>query len=283
MMMTPGDPLPSPETTNSAAAPNSAPPAGEAVGPKYRAGERSRLWLGAVLTAVVAAVGAWLLGESGLMSVAPVKVAVPTAGVIIMAPTTATTRAANVQTAARQFGAFGALLGLLLGLMGGWSRGGARPAVVAAFVGLFAGGMTGAVAPLIVVRAYFRWFGDGTDELIPSMLLHTGLWTAFGAAAGLALAIGSGDRRQLAWAALGGATGAVLGAVLYDLLGAVVFPLDQTGEPLAATRRARLLEFLLPGAAIGAVAALGARLARTGQQSASAPLKKRGRDSFHME
>jgi hypothetical protein len=179
--------------------------------------------------------------------------------VVIFVPTAATTQAAEIKNAARLFGALGAILGLMLGLVGGWSRGSVVAGCVAAPVGLVAGGVTGAVGPLIVVRAYFRWFGEGTDELLYAMAMHSALWIALGAAAGLALAIGRGSPRVLARAALGGATGAVLGAVLYDLLGAIAFPFAHTGDPLATTSVTRLIELLVPAIAIALGAARGAR------------------------
>jgi hypothetical protein len=48
------------------------------------------------------------------------------------------------------------------------------------------------------------------------------------------------------------------------MLGAVVFPSADTGEPLAATGAARLFEFIVPGIAITAGAVLGAGPARAG-------------------
>ena len=70
--------------------------------------------------------GCW--AESGVARAVAADAAIPTMGQIVMAPTVATTQAADVKNAVRMFGAFGALLGLMLGLAGGWSRGNARAA-----------------------------------------------------------------------------------------------------------------------------------------------------------
>jgi hypothetical protein len=259
MTMTAGDP-PGPSHTANAADQSNGPDAVIGIAEsKNHSGQAWRLLLGALVGAIGAAIGAWVLGELGVTRVAPANDAVPTMGVIISAPTAATTQAATLKSAARLFGACGALLGMALGLSGGWARGSANAALRAAVLGAIAGGVTGIIGPLVVVRAYFRSSGGGgSDELIPSILMHSGLWISIGAAAGIALAIGLGDRRRLARAIAGGVVGSVVGAVVYDLLGAVVFPLAETGEPLAATSSARLLELLVPAIAIAGLAALGA-------------------------
>jgi hypothetical protein len=233
--------------------------AGGAGEPGHVTGYRWRPWQGAIVAALLAAAGAWLLGESGVARAVAADAAIPTMGQIVIAPTAATTQAANVKNATRMFGAFGALLGLMLGLAGGWARGNTRAAWSAGASGLIAGLVTGAAAPPLVVRAYHHWQSDGADDLIVSMAMHSGLLISLGAAAGLALAIGSGNMRRLAHAALGGAIGAVLGAVLYDLIGAFAFPFANTADPLATTAAARFLELIVPAIAIALGAASAAR------------------------
>jgi hypothetical protein len=74
---------------------------------------------------------------------------------------------------------------------------------------------------------------------------------------GLAFGLGLGaNRRRLARAAIGGLIGAALGAAVFELLGAVAFPLANTPRPLALTWTARLVARLLVAslAAIGAAA-----------------------------
>jgi hypothetical protein len=246
--MNSGNPAPPQDNTDAPAATDSA-----------TAGGRWRPWLGAVVAALLAAGGAWLLGESGVARAVAADAAIPTMGQIVMAPTVATTHTADVKNAVRTFGAFGALLGLLLGLAGGWSRINARAAWTAGLVGLIAGGVTGAAGPLFVVRAFHHWQSEGADDLIVSMVMHSGLLTFVGAAAGLALAIGLGNKRRLDHAALGGAIGAVVGAVAYDLIGAFAFPFANTADPLATTAAARFVELIVPAIAIAVGAASGAR------------------------
>jgi hypothetical protein len=71
----------------------------------------------------------------------------------------------------------------------------------------------------------------------------------------MAYAIGLGaGRTRLINAAVGGLVGAVLGAALYEMIGAAALPADKTTSPLAMTGTARLLARLL-------VATLSAMLA----------------------
>jgi hypothetical protein len=258
MTMNSGKPPPLGENTDVPAATDSAA-AGGTAWPRHDAGAGWRPWQGAIVAALLAAAGAWLLGESRVARAVAADAAIPTMGQIVMAPTVATTQAAEIKNTVRTFGALGALLGLLLGLAGGLSRGNARAAWAAGASGLIAGGVTGAAGPLFVVRAFHHWQSEGADDLIVSMVMHSGLLTLLGAAAGLALAIGLGNKRRFAHAALGGAIGAVVGAVFYDLIGAFAFPLANTAEPLATTAAARFAELIVPAIAIAVGAASGSR------------------------
>jgi hypothetical protein len=248
------DPPPPQDDTNSRAATNPAR-SGEAAGSKHGHGSQWRLWWAVILAAVTAASGAWLLGESGVVKAVAANAAVPTMGTILMAPTAVTTRAAEVKNTVRVFGVFGALLGLFLGLAGGWSRGNARITWAAAVFGAIAGGVTGAVGPLVAVPVYHRWQAEGADELIYSMAMHSAFLILPAAAAGLAFAIGLGNNKRLAHAALGGAFGALVGAVVYDLTGAFALPFANTSYPLATTAAARFVALIIPAIAIAAGAA----------------------------
>jgi hypothetical protein len=253
--MIPADPPPAPEAPTSGDTgdhPAATPGAG-------RSGRPWRLGVAAVLAGLIAAAGAWLLGETRLVQVTPAISQYNMMGRLIRDATAETRQVAAIQTTARVYGVFGGLLGLLLGLAGGWARGRSRAAMIAAAVGLLAGIAAGAVAPIAVLPPYHRLIVGRGGGLVPALLMHCGLWTALGAAAGLAAGIGLADLRRLARAALGGAIGAVLGAVAFDVLAAIAFPLGGTDRPIPGTWGARLLAFLLLGVSIAAGAALGGR------------------------
>ncbi len=79
------------------------------------------------------------------------------------------------------------------------------------------------------------------DITVP-LLIHAAIWASAGAAAGLAFGLGARERgRRLLQAALGGLFGAIVGAAVYELVGAVAFPLDKTVEPISLTWASRLL------------------------------------------
>jgi hypothetical protein len=217
-----------------------------------------RVWTGVLLGALLAADGAWLVGESQVLNVTPAKVHYNMMGRDVIGETQETLQAAANKTASRVYGVYGALLGLALGVAGGLAAGRPGSAGVGAGVGLIAGAAAGTVAPLVVLPLYGRLAGDSVGELVAALLMHCGLWAPIGAAAGLALGVGLGERSRCLRAALGGALGVVVGVGVFELLGALAFPLAKTCDPIAALALPRLLMFLLtalPAAACAVVVA----------------------------
>jgi hypothetical protein len=160
----------------------------------------------------------------------------------------------------------GAILGALLGAAGGLARGSARSAVLAALAGGALGTGVAAAAAHLVLPFYYQSLRPGIDDLGLSMLTHGGIWGAIGAASGLAfgLGIGLGGRSLLAQSAKGalaGLLGGVAASMAFDLIGAVLFPLDKTGEPISATLVTRSLAQLLVALFVAAAAASVARAA----------------------
>jgi hypothetical protein len=100
-----------------------------------------------------------------------------------------------------------------------------------------------------------------SESLLFAMAIHGGIWSAIGAAGGLAFGVGLGGGRDVALrAAIGGLLGAALGTMVYDLAGAVIAPLAETGSPLSATSSTRLLARV----AVAVLAATGAAWAAAG-------------------
>ena len=91
-------------------------------------------------------------------------------------------------------------------------------------------------------------------------MVHVGIWAAVGAAGGMAFGIGVGGRDRILRAAVGGLVGAALGAVAFELIGAVFFPMAETPKPVSESMVTRLLARLLvavPAAGFAAVMAFG--------------------------
>jgi hypothetical protein len=99
-----------------------------------------------------------------------------------------------------------------------------------------------------------RWAGVGSQEMLPDLLGHVASWSVLGAAAGGAFGWGLGGRSRVARAAAGGLVGAAVAAAIYEIAGGMLFPIANTGEPVAASGMARLFAHSL----VNLLAALGA-------------------------
>ena len=100
----------------------------------------------------------------------------------------------------------------------------------------------GAASSYALFPIYFSRMA--TADITLSILIHLGIWTAVGAASGVAFGIGSGSRRVFAQSLVGGITGGALGTLLFDMSGAF-FPLAHTERPLAEAAGTRLAGDLL--------------------------------------
>jgi hypothetical protein len=211
-----------------------------------------RPWL--IAAAALAALLAWAAGETGLARVAPRQVPMVTMGTRHTGTTAETERAAVVATAARMHGIFGALLVLATSLAG--SRG-KRPAAAIAAAPL--GAAVAVAATYLALFVYNRTrIADPSDdeELVRSLLMHGACWIPIGASAALSWGLAAGmGRRLLARAVLGGASGALLGTVAFEMLGALAFANDETGEPVPKSAVTRLLARILVATFAAALAA----------------------------
>jgi hypothetical protein len=152
----------------------------------------------------------------------------------------------------------GAILGAILGLAGGFARRSARSGLVAAAAGLALGAAAAAGAAYGLLPVYFRNIDPQGHALALPLLTHGGIWAATGAAAGLAFGLGLAGRGGWARGALGGLLGGVAATMVYDLVGALAFPLDKTSQPVSATLISRFFAQLTVAVLVAASAALGA-------------------------
>jgi hypothetical protein len=219
-----------------------------------------RVWALALTAGLIAGGASWLIGESVHGRFAPPDARTGRR----LSPEQIQSRrmaidASQVLEAAVAFGSLGVVLGLALGLAGGCARGSARAALIAAIAGSIIGGAAGAIIPRILLPIYYRVHNPDRDDLILAILIHGGAWSVIGAAAGTAFGIGLGGRGRALRALLGGLLGATAGVLVYELVGAVAFPLDGTSDPISATSGTRLFArlavtiFTSAGAAMGAL------------------------------
>ncbi|MDR3637916.1 MAG: hypothetical protein P4L84_29190 [Isosphaeraceae bacterium] len=216
--------------------------------------QRPRRLVPIVLAAgFVGSILSWTAGEGVVDQFKPRRAAEATNTMAVQFESAELDRTA-VKNAALAYGIQGAALGLVLGIGGAASGGSIRSALFAGSAGLILGGATAAGAAFGAFTAYFQIVGGGQADLLPSILAHAGAWGPAGLVGGLALGLGLGKRDRLAKAVGGGILGAVAGAVLYDIVGSIAFPLNGTGEPLATAWPARLLAH----GTVGLLAAIGA-------------------------
>lgn len=232
-----------------------------------------RAWMPALaaLAGLIAGAGAWAIGETSAVVVRPAEAQVPFMGMGPLVPsvTPEASLAAQRRTAARAFGVLGALTGLLLGLLAGASTAprSRRLSALAGGFGLVAGGLAGAGAAWLAPTAFAGWRAASPDDLMASLLLHAACGLPIGAVGGLAL--GFGDRDRALRGLAGGLAGALAATVLYEILGASVFPMDATGDLISKTPASRLLARLLLPALAAAGAALALRSGRRPADSAT--------------
>jgi len=217
--------------------------------------DRARWWL--MLAGVVAGLAAFGGGEMILDLIPAKSVPVPTMGQIVMAPTTATANVALTRNGALAFGLLGLCLGGLVGTAGGLARRSAPAIVLAGLVGALLGMALAAGASLALIPVFLRtWTDNPKYELVLPMIMHAPIWGLTGAAAGMAFAVGWGDRRLIGRALAAGFVGAALGAIAFELIGAGLFPLSNTGMPISTTWPSRLLARLLVTLATAAFVSL---------------------------
>jgi hypothetical protein len=218
-----------------------------------------------LVAGAAAGVVAWLGGEAIRGTLQPVERSA--AAGPALNETERLIRAGLTKEATFAFVMMGGSLGLALGFAGGLARRSMGAAMIAAVAGLVLGAVaafgTSAVLMPIATTERLRM----TEDLTYSILILGGVWSALGAAGGLAFGIGLGGPGRIGRAALGGLLGAALGTVLYEVLGAVVFPVAQTGTPLPLTWPARLFARL----AVALSAAAGAAMLVQGPAPASRP------------
>jgi len=223
---------------------------------------------------IVAGLAAFGIGEatSDLIHAEPVQVSFM--GTMKWSVTKHSPRVLS-RVAALGFGVLGACLGGSLGIAGGLAR---RPASAVApaaggLLGTVLGATLGAATSLALVPPFLElYFGHKDIEILTGMFSHAVIWGPLGAAAGLAFAVGLGERRLLGRALLAGLAGAVLGTIAFDLVGALAFPLAKTDGLFSETWQTRLMARLM--VTLGTAAALALSLPKPPNDLVAHPAEK---------
>ncbi len=221
---------------------------------------RARLWACVLGAGLVAGVVSWLGGEACVELIKPPRHAVNARGMTLRVSDRRGEAAAVAKNAGLAFLILGAALGGGLGAAGGLARGSRPAALRATWAGLVLGIVAAGVMSLALLPAYNayqrRYPDEAAHDLLLPLLVHAAIWSAVGAAGGLALALGLGGRGPIPRAVQGGFLGAVVGTVAYELAGAF-FPAARTAQFVSATWETRLMARLAVTLLASAGAAIG--------------------------
>jgi hypothetical protein len=231
-----------PETRGRRRGPQVAP-APNRVGCEKRLGwARGLLAVGGVLAGLLA----FGIGEAVYELIPAENVRQELMGRTKVSPTVATENVAASQNGALAFGVLGVCLGGCLGLAGGLARRSASASIAVGGLGSVLGLATGVCAALALLPFFINSRIRYPDyELALSLVMHGLIWGLLGAQAGLAFAVGLGERRLWGRALTAGFAGALLGAVAFDLIGALAFPWAKTDEAISQTWVTRLIARLM--------------------------------------
>ena len=154
-----------------------------------------------------------------------------------------TTEARN---AALAFVILGSAAGACFGLAGGLVRRSVGRGLVAGVVGLVAGVAGSAAMAAAVLSPYNSYRYQHPDEasrdLLLPLLVHGSIWSVAGLAGGLAFALGAGgNRRLIAKVAVAGVVGVLVGTLIFELCGNLVFEEFDSGKLVATTWTGRLV------------------------------------------
>jgi hypothetical protein len=207
-------------------------------------------WL-VLCSALVAGLAAFGIGELVYKIIPAKKIlqSVMMTSAKVMAPTPATEREAAARNGALAFGALGLCLAGALGIAGGLARKSRLAALRGGLLGAILGLGLGAGTSL----GFLPWFLSlqdryGDDDLIVlliSLVMHALIWGLLGGVAGLAFAVGTGEPALWRRASIAGIVGGIAGAVAFELLGGLFFPIAATHQPISETWLTRLLARLL--------------------------------------
>lgn len=205
----------------------------------------ARIWVTALGAGLVAALASWFAGEATLGAF------VPSPKAMIPGPLGGTTPemlaaqlATNMKNTALNYGLCGAILGLSLGLGGGLAAASPRRVPLAAASGLVLGGGAAAGLAAALTPVFQHYFEPAAPSMLLPLLILGGIWTATGAACGLAFGLGMGGRGIVARTLLGGAFGAIVATVTFELIYAIAFPLAASEQVVLPTGPSRLVASL---------------------------------------
>ncbi len=203
------------------------------------------LWTRATAVSCLAAVLSWFVGETRLLEVVPKRERFQAVGKTVEGIPPSSRERAKVVTTARLQVVVGVLLGASLGFLGGSLRRSPRAAFLGAGLGFGLGAIGGGAIPYWGLPSARRVAESLALGSFTPLLLRGIVWSAIGGSAGLALGVGLGGTSRSIRSLVGGVLGGMLAAATYELLGALLYPLEPTDQLTPGVPSARFLAVLL--------------------------------------
>jgi len=240
-----------------------------------KAGPLVPLWLLTLGAGIVAGALSGLAGEATGRAI-PLNIEYPAGfarmggyqkDAVLASITVDALRVAERKRAAVAYGLLGGLLGVGLGVAGGAARRSFRSGLGGAVLGGLTGAAAGAALSAAVVPIFFRFEDPETDATITGLLVrfftHAAIFAGVGAAGGLALGWGLGDKRSIGRALFAGLLGAVFGTLAFEVISTVAFPFLRTYDPVPSEPIPRMVAHLCVAVGTAVLAGMAAGAART--------------------
>jgi hypothetical protein len=150
---------------------------------------------------------------------------------------------AETKNAVASMGFFGGILGSLLGTGGGLARRSRLHALLGGGLGFCLGGAIGAAVPSVLVPLFYLSISQPPNLALP-LIMHMCMYSAIGSVSGLVLGFGIKGWQGAVKGFVAGAFGAALGALVFNTLHTLLFPLEWDFSPMPGHQASRIAAHL---------------------------------------
>ncbi|WP_169977127.1 hypothetical protein [Tautonia rosea] len=209
----------------------------------------------ALAAGLVAGLLAWLGGEAIVALKTADQTFVP-ANQGQIAQHDALIQQATIFKSTASFAILGAAVGLAMGIAGGWLRHSSSSSLTTGIAAAILGALVTAGVAWVSLPMFLKDTEQLGESMLAPILMHGLLWAPVGLVGGLAFAIGLGrPPAMLLQGAIAGVIGAVFGATIYDIVGALVLTSENTAMPLSEGWGSRLLARMCVAVLVGLITA----------------------------
>jgi len=206
-----------------------------------------RVWVFAVDSAILGGLLGWFAGDEMARRLPwkePAQVAIEDGrGRVEVGRFLDLQNEAERQSAVIGMGCLGGILGLMLGVGGGLGRRSNPGAALGGGIGLCLGAAVGASVPWVLVPVFYNSISQPPNLTLP-LLIHTGMYSAIGSVAGLALGSSLNGCSGAIKGFVAGAMGAGIGSMIFNIVHTIMFPLEWDYSPMPGNSGSRLFAHL---------------------------------------